>query len=94
MGLWGKQGAWSPAARPKGAEPPKSGHRLPRGAPDEIFVMSFCEQHAFTQAKLVRQVESGSVFLGDCGCEILHGGFYVTKDDGRIVEAKVKPALK
>lgn len=96
MGLWGKPGEWKPAAR--ASEKPAtgkktSGHRLARGEPDEMWCVSFCLQHGFTQAKFIRAVdESTSIFKADCGCEITHGGFYVEADDGRVLRAKIRNA--
>lgn len=66
--------------------------RIQRGAPDEIWIVSFCETHGFTEAKYLRAAEGDqTIFKGDCGCEILHGDFILQTNDGRMVKLKVKP---
>jgi len=89
MGSRGRFGDWKPTRQKPGPAETERRFRIPRGSADETWVTSFCERHGFTDAKLIAVHDNGnSTFKGDCGCEILHGSFFLTRDSGEIVSLK------
>ena len=97
MGSWGKHGDWKPSAKSvahQDAKPRSGKFRIRRGKPDEVWIVSFCPIHGFTEAVFTRAVSPDvSAFTGDCGCEILHGDFLVIHENGavgKISHAKIK----